>query len=483
MDDPSYDEMAPSDDEDDDDEPRAAKRARLNSPGSPPPPVVTGTPFAPLVVGALVEECVEEEEEEEEEERVVCKPAGPSGAAAITFGTVGRSACAHGDGGCASTCSGGGGGGPADTWRTSMKKNGKRVQVLGSRVDADGGVWGGCHNTCKNQVVDMERFAPAAARCSNGARQRFFAALAKLRTALRAEDWDAVATLRADVERLRTKFCDACLKRCKLSPKERACRNEWDRMRQEACRRNNGCANKGCPERGMEAWIAITADHGKNPKRHDLSRYKWWALKRNGGVDAMREEAKQIHQWICACCHALEDTSNSGRVNHPATMKRKPNETEQSFRSRKRMAAIRFPKYEYVNERKRAIGKCQYPGCGRKVKKGNEASFHFDHRDEGTKRKCRCLNAEGEAEGACHGCDDAWFERRGGVGGLAHNCVKATALEYDAEGEPVGRVKALLDDEMDKCDLLCHNCHICRKPLGLARNEEYARPRRRRRAR
>ena len=119
MDDPSYDEMAPSDDEDDDDEPRAAKRARLNSPGSPPPPVVTGTPFAPLVVGALVEECVEEEEEEEEE-RVVCKPAGAErGPPAITFGTVGRSACAHGNGGGARR--------PAlvavvgalaDTWRT-----------------------------------------------------------------------------------------------------------------------------------------------------------------------------------------------------------------------------------------------------------------------------------------------------------------------------------------------------------------------------
>ena len=37
----------------------------------------------------------------------------PAVPAAITFGTVGRSACAHGDGGCASTCSGGGGGGGA----------------------------------------------------------------------------------------------------------------------------------------------------------------------------------------------------------------------------------------------------------------------------------------------------------------------------------------------------------------------------------
>ena len=367
---------------------------------------------------------------------------------------------------------------PADTWH-EMKKNGKRIQVLGSRVDADGGVWGGCYHTCKNQVVDMERFAPSAARCSNGARQRFFAALANLRKALCAEDWEAVATLRADVERLRTNSCDACLKRPKLSPKVSECRNEWDRMRQEACRIGDGtvpgCANSHCPERGMAAWIAITADHGTNPKRHNLSDYPWWAMKRNGGVDAMREEAKQIHQWICACCHALERTSNQGRVNNPTKMERTPNETERIFRDRKRQAAIRFPKYEYVNERKRAIGKCQYAGCAREVKKGNEASFHFDHRDEGTKRKCRCRNAKGQADGPCHGCDDAWFGRTGGVCGLAHNCAKATAL-YDSEGKPVGHVKALLDDEMDKCDLLCHNCHICRKPLGLPRNEVYARP-------
>lgn len=364
----------------------------------------------------------------------------------------------------------------ADTWHTVLKSRQGRVQVLGSRVNADGGVWGGCYNTCKNQVVDMERFAPTAATCSNGARQRFVAVLANLRTALRAEDWDAVATLRADVKRLRTNECDACRKRLKLSPKQRKCLKEWDRMRQEACLRNNGCANKGCPERGMEAWIAITADHGKNPKRHDLSSYKYWAS--HGGVDAMREEAKQIHQWICACCHALERTSNSGRVNDPATMKPTPNEAEHRFRERKWSAAITFPKYEYVNERKRAIGKCQYAGCAREVKEGNEASFDFDHRDEGTKRKCRCLNAEGQVKGGCHGCDDALFGRRGGVCGLANNHAKAAALEYDAEDEPVGRVKALLDDEMDeeKCDLLCHNCHICRKPLGLARNEVYERP-------
>jgi len=63
------------------------------------------------------------------------------------------------------------------------------------------------------------------------------------------------------------------------------------------------------------------------------------------------------------------------------------------------------------------------------------------------------------------------------VGGLANNTVKATALEVDAEGNPTGRIKELLDAEAaPKCDLLCVNCHFCRKPHGIARHEEVVRP-------
>ena len=79
--------------------------------------------------------------------------------------------------------------------------------------------------------------------------------------------------------------------------------------------------------------------------------------------------------------------------------------------------------------------------------------------------------------GPCHGCADREFQRNGGVGGLANNTVKATALEVDAEGNPTGRIKELLDAEAaPKCDLLCDNCHICRKPRGIARHEEVVRP-------
>ena len=290
MDDPF---TLPSSDEEDNEEQRAAKHARL-APAAPPPPVVVGTPAAPLVVGARVEECVD------------TRPALP-----------------------------------ADAWCT-VRRDGKDVEVLALRVNADGGVWGGCHSTCKNRCVDIERFVPAANKNTNFARQRCLATLADLRMALRSGDWDAVAKLRKDVERLRTGACDVCRGHMnKISMAKRACLDEYDCMRMEMCRKQNGCANLDCPERGMAAWIVLTTDHGTNPKNRNMSHCCWWSS--NGGIHAMRKEAEKIHQWICGCCHALEPTSNQGsRVNNPNTMARKPDETEQKFRDRKLMTAIRF---------------------------------------------------------------------------------------------------------------------------------------------
>lgn len=365
-----------------------------------------------------------------------------------------------------------------DHWHPKMK-HGKMVQVLTSRVGANGGLCGGCDHTCKHQDVDMAMFAPAKSTNTNGARQTFFAALGAFVEAWKAKDWVEATKQRVIVERLRTKKCNVCCEGLKkLTPAQQACKDEWDRMRQEACRKNNGCCYPFCTERGMAAWIAISADHGTNPKRYALSSYMWWSW--NGGVSAMRKEATQIYQWPCLCCHALEPTSASGNINNPDTVERKPDETEQEFRDRQAMAVITFPKYEYVNTLKQGIGACRYPGCGRNVVKGNESSFHYDHRVESTKRKCRCLNAKGEPKGGCHGCADSEFGRSGGVGGLAHNHAQATALEYaDAKKTiPTGRIKKLIDTEAapKTCDLLCINCHLCRKPHEIARNEEFVRP-------
>jgi hypothetical protein len=49
------------------------------------------------------------------------------------------------------------------------------------------------------------------------------------------------------------------------------------------------------------------------------------------------------------------------------------------------------------------------------------------------------------------------------VSGLVNNDTKAAALD---------KVEHLLDAEMEpKCDLLCSNCHVSRKPRGLGRWE------------
>jgi hypothetical protein len=67
---------------------------------------------------------------------------------------------------------------------------------------------------------------------------------------------------------------------------------------------------------------------------------------------------------------------------------------------------------------------------------GKEVAFHWDHRDPATKLKGK----------------DTLAGETGGVAGLVRNCANRAAL--DAPG-----FKDVLDKEMDKCDLLCHNCH------------------------
>ena len=334
----------------------------------------------------------------------------------------------------------------------------------------DGTLVGGCFNSwCKNKSVDITRFAPNGdSHVTKGKRQRFDAAMAAFVIACSAGDQAEMETQCAWIKLYRNQGCDTCaLPGLKLSAKEQACKDEWGHMRWKACQDQGGCANQKCKERGMASWIAIQADHGSNPKKRDskgntvgLGQYKYWAY--DGGVNAMREEAKQIHQWICGVCHAIEPTGTQGREHDPKNMpdgERNGTKEETKDYKKKHNAKITFPKYEHVNKRKR--GKtCEYEGCTTECAKGNEVGFHWDHRVESTKRKCRCLNAKGEPKGGCRDCVDKLFGRSGGVSGLAHNHVKAGALEH---------VEQELDAEMDKCDLLCVSCHLSRKQEKRAR--------------
>jgi hypothetical protein len=109
-----------------------------------------------------------------------------------------------------------------------------------------------------------------------------------------------------------------------------------------------------------------------------------------------------------------------------------PEEVKQYYA--KRRAKIVYPKLQYVDARKRAAGCCK--ACKRSDVEGKEWAFHWDHRDQATKIRGKETLA-GET---------------GGVAGLVNNIRKAVAL--DAPG-----FKDVLDKEIDKCDLLCHNCH------------------------
>ena len=227
----------------------------------------------------------------------------------------------------------------------------------------------------------------------------------------------------------RTSLCRPCADEVKkLSPKQLACKDEWEKMRREACAKHGGCPKRGCSEKEMASWICISADHvDPKTKVHDLSHYVWWAC--HGGVDAMRQEAQKC-EWMCMCCHLLEPTSKTGR---------ELSGTRPSYERVREKEA-------YVNARKLVIGTCQYDGCGRVVTKENVRSFSFDHTDPKTK--------------ATHETHPHLIQKAyvGGVSGIVHNST--TSLAY---------AKPFLDAEMGMCRLLCENCHKCRKPQKRGR--------------
>jgi len=327
-------------------------------------------------------------------------------------------------------------------------KNGKPCQVYASYAHADGTLRGGCHGTCRHQFDDLMAFAPLAGVARTAAkRTRFVAAYDAYKAAFAKGDQHDCATHRATLEALRTTQCSACRNDPGyLSPAVQVCKEWYDAKRREMCARNGGCANPDCPERGPDVWYILTADHGTNPKARNkktgkplsLGNYTVWSS--HGGVLAMETELRQIESWPCHVCHNLAPTSNSGkRCPDPATMpkgKWDGTELEQKQYHARRKAGIKYPKHQYVDAAKRTIGCCA--ACKRPVRPGTEAAFDFDHRDESTKAK------------------GGLFRKNGGVGGLVHNHAKAAELPL---------VRGLLDAEMDKCQLLCKNCHA-RKTWG-----------------
>jgi hypothetical protein len=324
---------------------------------------------------------------------------------------------------------------------TEATKSRPSRRVLVSRASPDGTLWAGCFCCKKNSFLSMERFAPM--ECNKNGRKRpdFYKALGDYETAYSARDLDASREARGRVEALRLTLCPPCAENGrKLSPAQEACKDEWERMRKEACAQNDGCRHPSCVERGDQASCVLEADHVHTKaeedeelrKTHALSDYAWWAG--NGSVAAMRHEAAKGLQWPCCFCHRLEKTGKAAnKYPDPATMpdgKYNGTEEERKQYNRKRKAIIVYPKQQYVDAIKRGMC-CEL--CSRQVLVGQEHAFIFDHRDASTKMK---------GKGTLAG-------EKGGVAGLVRNCANEASLE---------EIKDVLNAEAEKCRLLCANC-------------------------
>ena len=338
---------------------------------------------------------------------------------------------------------------PQDERKHTFEKiyHGKKVVFPESDVTRDGELRAGCKNgNCPRDWLPMSDFEPRD--CNKNARKkvRFQQAMQAFKEAYDRRDLEEAREARAIVEETRSAKCSKCSKDFGyLSPKEAACKTWWDDKRKEKCAEQDGCANPDCPVRGPDMWRVLEGDHIHGKRDEDeskrkvegLSNYAWWAW--NGGVPAMEAELAKGMRFICKCCHVLDELSTqSNRYEDPATMpdgKSTGTEEERRQYERKRMAKIVYPKQQHVDARKRQIGCCA--NCRRNVPDGKGVvAFDFDHRDESTK-----MIGKGTLAGEV-----------GGVAGIVANDKKDAAL--DAPG-----VEEALDEEMDKCNLLCKNCH------------------------
>jgi hypothetical protein len=305
-----------------------------------------------------------------------------------------------------------------------------------ARSKRDGSLLGGCSMCKVSYRRPIEHFAPPDNHQNHRRRAAFDAAVVAYGEAYARRDLEAARAARADVVATRNAYCQSCQEvKGKLSPKRQACKDEWERMRKEA----GGCANPDCRERGPKAWQVLQANHlDPKPKVRALSRYPWWSKGEwtvDQCVSEMRKEAAKCN-FLCGFCHALNEHSNqANRHGDPDAMPDgKWNGTEEEVVQyhAKHNAKIRFPKQQFVDAEKLRRGCCAT--CRRVVAPETCVAFHFDHRDERTK-----TIGKGTLAG-----------KYGGVCGLVANHAKRAALD---------EIRPILVAEMDKCDLLCHNCH------------------------
>lgn len=152
-----------------------------------------------------------------------------------------------------------------------------------------------------------------------------------------------------------------------------------------------------CVDCGIQDSRVIEADHVRGSKIHDVGHYMYWAS--HGGIPAMKKELEKCVPR-CRICHTL-----------------KTKERHDLKREKERRKVTKRRRHNEINAIKIKIGKCLH--CSRKVTPETCCAFDFDHKDE----EIKIIS----------------------ISNLANKSQKF----YDEH----------LHSEIEKCQLLCRNCH------------------------
>jgi hypothetical protein len=306
-------------------------------------------------------------------------------------------------------------------------------------VERDGALWQKCQNRCPRTCC-IEAFAPRTGE----------ATLAKFRRAVAEYKATRSATARATIVQLVVKGCDVCRDSnewSKVNPttKRGQCKAYWEELKATTFHTCVDCGGTRCAEADnvvSDADRAVLFAEGKvlHATHHQLSGYSWWAC--HGGVEGMQLE-QEVCRPRCKMCHALQPTSYAGKRVDPSTL---PPPVEHESRVDPKLYHKRYnakkswPRYAYVDELKRAVGRCENRECRRdgpgngKCVAGVEQAFDWEHTNAKRKRKS-----------------------------ISNLCAHLPA------NMPEAKWKEAINDELKRgdCKLLCKNCHHLKTWHGM----------------
>jgi len=217
-------------------------------------------------------------------------------------------------------------------------------------------------------------------------------------------------------EILASGFCSKNCKQCRETNSESQKKidngGKYSQLNNMAAKIKEDMQRKGCKICGCFDIERLEADHpNRENKIQKVQNARNWT-----SADEMWNEYMKC-DVLCSSCHSLQDSHNGARGANSAEMPKGENSHSKEYHA-KYARENKEKMQAYNRKRKREMKECQM--CHSEVLEGTEMAFHWAHRDERTK-----------VAAVSKLCENTYNEK---------NIKK-------------------IDDEIEKCDLLCSGCH------------------------